>query len=133
MKEEHTNRVDTLCISDDGERLYSGSGDDTIKVWDTATNRLISSTKTHSTAVLALTYCSKHQEVFTGALNGGIKIWEAGSVRLIHTQAQAHPNLASQLVLSEDANTLYSVSGHAFFSSSDKVIKVWRVAHTASG
>ena len=31
----HTGAVTSVCPSPDGARLYSGSGDYTIKVWDT--------------------------------------------------------------------------------------------------
>ena len=30
----HTGGVKTLALSADGKRLFSGSSDDTIKVWD---------------------------------------------------------------------------------------------------
>ncbi len=30
----HTDRVSSLALSVDGKRLFSGSGDGTIKVWD---------------------------------------------------------------------------------------------------
>ena len=35
--EGHTDWVSSVCVSADGSRLFSGSWDNTIKVWDVAT------------------------------------------------------------------------------------------------
>ena len=35
--EGHANAVWSVCVSVDGSRLFSGSYDDTIKVWDVTT------------------------------------------------------------------------------------------------
>ena len=49
--EGHANTVNSVCVSADGSRLFSGSRDKTIKVWDVATGACVQTLEGHTGSV----------------------------------------------------------------------------------
>lgn len=67
----HTAAVVTLEASDG--KLYSGSMDKTIKVWDLSTGACIQTLQGHSNVVMGL--LSWNQYLLSGSLDGTVKVW----------------------------------------------------------
>ena len=77
---EHSNSVVALASDQDTKTLFSGSVDDTIKVWtpDGSGNYDASSTQTlsgHSDYVQALAYDQDTKTLFSADINGTINVW----------------------------------------------------------
>jgi len=70
----HTNTVIALTILPDGS-LVSGSGDDTIKIWDVKNGQNIKTLSGHTNGVYALTVLPDGSLV-SGSTGKTIKIWE---------------------------------------------------------
>ncbi|MBX9258591.1 hypothetical protein H1Q63_32525 [Desmonostoc muscorum CCALA 125] len=62
------------CISSDGQLLASGSWDKTIKLWNVATGREIS-TLSHFDSVRSVAFSRDGGWLAGGDLSGNIKIW----------------------------------------------------------
>src|SRR5262249_37804177 len=52
----HSGAVDSVAFSPDGSRVLSGSGDGTIKLWDTATGQLLRTFQSHSYSVSSIAF-----------------------------------------------------------------------------
>ena len=72
----HTGAVSSLALSGDGKRLFSGSQDTTIKVWDLEINREAITLRGHSGPVSSLALSGDGKRLFSGSYDKTIKVWD---------------------------------------------------------
>jgi WD40 repeat protein len=75
--EGHTDVITSVCITRDGKYMLSGSGDETVKLWDITTRKCIL-TLGHTNTVLCVNFCPDGKHVAAMSVNSGgaIKIWD---------------------------------------------------------
>jgi WD40 repeat protein len=117
LTESHGSAVYTLVISDSDDRLFSGSGDNTIKVWNTVSKTCITTLEGHKHWVYCLCLSPKQQMLFSGSYDTTIKVWDTRTWQCIHT-LEGHTFIVRSLVVDESDDRLYS-------ASDDNTIKVW--------
>jgi WD40 repeat protein len=98
----HTQMVSTVAFSSDGARMLSGSQDGTVKLWDTASGRLIR-TFEHESEVNSVAISPDGAFVVSGGQarssdKNGLKLWDAASGRLIRTLNASASSLAGATV-----------------------------------
>jgi WD40 repeat protein/tRNA A-37 threonylcarbamoyl transferase component Bud32 len=113
----HTKWVGSLALSVDGKRLVSGSGDNTIKVWDLVAGKETRSLSGHAGEVRSLALSVDGKRLFSGSWDQTIKVWdlEAGTDAIT---LRGHTKGVTSLALRGDGKRLFS-------GSDDKTIKVW--------
>ena len=67
----HTN--DVSCLTVVGNKLYSGSYDETIRVWDTDTHQHITTLQGHTDEVVCLTKVGG--KLYSGSWDKTIRVW----------------------------------------------------------
>ncbi|KKO98596.1 hypothetical protein THAR02_09295 [Trichoderma harzianum] len=72
--EGHTNLVNSVVFSPDGQRLASGSSDGTIKIWDV--NSGSCQTLECYNSVLSIIFSPDGQQLASGLSDGVIKVWD---------------------------------------------------------
>ena len=93
----HTAGVSSLALSVDGKRLFSGSEDSTIKVWDLEAGKEALTLRGHADSVFGLALSVDGKRLCSGDWQGTIKVWdldagqEALSVRHTHGLRTAKP------------------------------------------
>ncbi|XP_030965065.1 zinc finger CCCH domain-containing protein 48-like isoform X2 [Quercus lobata] len=90
----HTHGITSLVVGG-GNRLYSGSKDQTIRVWDHENLQCIMTLNGHDDVVKSLMCWDKY--LFFGSLECTIKVWastEDGSLEVIYTHSEEHGILA---------------------------------------
>jgi WD40 repeat protein/uncharacterized caspase-like protein len=137
----HRRAIRSVAFSPDGRWLVSGAKDNTIKIWDVATGRLLRTLYGHGSPVNALamspdgkllasgsgnTYDTRYAKLFfKGGQIGGqkedtaIRLWDVLTGRQVRV-LQGHGLAVMALAFGRDARTLTS-------ASSD-LIKVWDIA-----
>lgn len=73
--DNHTNNVTAVGFQKDGKWLYSGSEDNTLRIWDPRTNKP-SRTYDCGSAINTVALHPNQMELVTGDQNGLIKIWD---------------------------------------------------------
>eukprot|EP01114_Cavostelium_apophysatum_P010989 TRINITY_DN2514_c0_g1_i1.p1 TRINITY_DN2514_c0_g1~~TRINITY_DN2514_c0_g1_i1.p1 ORF type:complete len:381 (-),score=68.39 TRINITY_DN2514_c0_g1_i1:25-1167(-) len=107
----HTNYVFALAIS--GVRLFSASGDGSIKVWDLRNLGCVATITEHEGTVYALTVNDKY--LFSGGWDNTIRVFELSSLKQVHIM-KGHSNYVSALL----------VHGQRLYSGSwDSSIQTW--------
>ncbi|KAL0898295.1 hypothetical protein Bca101_082256 [Brassica carinata] len=87
LEEHHSGEV--TCFIVGGQRLYSGSVDKTIKVWDLNTLECTMTLRQHTDTVTSLLCWDQY--LISSSLDGTIKVWacsENGSLKVINTRRQ---------------------------------------------
>jgi WD40 repeat protein len=115
----HTGYVLVLTLSTDGQTLYSGSADRTIKQWSVAQQRCLQTFRGHQNGVMALALAEHGggQVLYSGSGDNTIKEWSVTTGQCLRTFL-GHLDGVWVLALSADGTTLYS-------GSEDLLIKHW--------
>jgi WD40 repeat protein len=73
----HTSSVRSVVYSPDGRNVVSGSGDNTIRIWDAQTGAAVGEPlKGHNKSVSSVTYSPDGQNVVSSSADNTIRIWE---------------------------------------------------------
>ena len=73
----HSDYVDAVAWSPDGQYLASGSWDGTVQVWDAHTGRLLTLYQGHSHAVSALAWSPDGQYIASGSWDHTVRVWDS--------------------------------------------------------
>jgi WD40 repeat protein len=139
--EGHTGPVRSVAVTPDcgaspegsggsGRQVVSGAADNTVKVWELSSGRLIRSLEGHTAAVTSVAITSNGRQVVSGAEDQTVKVWELGTGRLVrslegHTgpvwSVAVTPDGAASPEGSEGSNRQI-VSG-----ANDQTVKVWEL------
>jgi WD40 repeat protein len=75
-------------ILPDGQRIVTGSQDQTAKVWDAADGKELLTFKGHKEWVLSAAFSPDGQRIATGSADRTAKIWESASVEQVEQWQQ---------------------------------------------
>jgi len=72
----HTASVKSLCIYPDNKLLFSGSADETIRVWDILSYTCLIVLDEHAEAIFSVCLSTDLTKLFSGSADGSVKVWE---------------------------------------------------------
>jgi WD40 repeat protein len=116
----HQAGVLSISSSPDGKTIASGSGDNTIKLWDVATGKEIRTLRGHQAAVLGISSSPDGKTIASGSYDNTIKLWDVATGKEIRT-LQGHQAGVNSISFNPDGKTIAS-------ASQDNTLKLWDVA-----
>jgi len=72
-------------------RFASGSGDNTVKLWDVATGQLLRTLTGNTDQVLSVAFSPRGHSLASGSFDNTIKLWDVGSGKLLSTFGVPNP------------------------------------------
>ncbi|XP_030967662.1 zinc finger CCCH domain-containing protein 17-like [Quercus lobata] len=117
----HTHGITSLVVGG-GNRLYSGSKDHTIRVWDHENWQCIMTLNGHDDVVKSLMCWDKY--LFSGSLDCTIKVWAStddGSLEVIYTHSEEQGILALSGMTDPDVKPIL------YCSCSDKSVHLYEL------
>ena len=118
----HTDAITAVALTGDGGTLATASFDATVRLWDGATGRHLSTLAGHGSPVTALALSLDGQVLVTGGADGRVLLWRPGTNQPVR-ELPAHVGGVSTLALSRDRALLVS-------SGEDGVV---RITHLPDG
>jgi tricorn protease-like protein/tetratricopeptide (TPR) repeat protein len=115
----HEGWVNSVGFSPDGKKLASGSGDQTIKIWDVTTGKVLNTLKGHEGSVWSVGFSPDGKQLASGSVDNTIKIWDVTTGKVLNT-LKGHESWVRSVGFSPDGKKLAS-------GSDDKTIKIWDV------
>lgn len=112
----HKGDILTVKFSPNGQKIATGSADNTIKLW-AIDGRLIKTLSKHRGSVNTLAFRPDGQLLASGSVDNTIILWQADGTYL--STLSGHKNEVTSLNFSSDGQGLVS-------SSRDKTIKLWK-------
>jgi WD40 repeat protein/tRNA A-37 threonylcarbamoyl transferase component Bud32 len=103
----HTSRVTSVAFSPDGNRLASGSADNTVKVWDARTGLETLTLKGHSGQVNCVAFSPDGKRLVSSSDDDTIKVWDAQTGRETIT-LNRHNGSVRSVAFSPDGKRLVS-------------------------
>ena len=106
----HTHGILSICFSNDGRWLLSGSEDKTVKLWDVNTGRNIKTFK-HKKAVESVIFSLDNKQFYsvTRGTDGNIIHWDIASGKIIRKfeSLNGGSNYLGELILSPDGKQIF--------------------------
>jgi WD40 repeat protein len=115
----HTDRVTSICLTEDKYYAISGSWDDSIRVWDILSGKCIRVIKGHASWVTSICLHPNGKTLISASRDSFLKSWEIQSGKCLAT-FKGHKDIVYCLYLTSDGR--YAISG-----GSDGA-KLWDVA-----
>ncbi len=112
----HTDYVESVAFASDGTTLASGSGDETVKLWDVATQTNLA-TLGHNGWVSSVSFSPDGTTLASGSWDGTVKLWDLTTQTNLVT-LEGHTNWVSSVSFSPDGTILAS-------GSWDGTVKLW--------
>ena len=114
----HKMGVNSVAFSPDGRQIVSGSGDNTVNVWDIATGKEILTLKGHAERVDSVAFSPDGKRIVSGGFDRMVKVWDiATGKETLTITVQGRTNGVSSVAFSPD--------GKRIASGSWKTVNVW--------
>ncbi|UPL03416.1 hypothetical protein LCI18_014350 [Fusarium solani-melongenae] len=113
--EGHGSPVWSVAFTADGRRLASGSGDNTIKIWDADNGQCVKTLEGHDDEVNSVAFAADNKWLASGSSDSTIKVWHKGQCKQT-LEGHGGPVLSVAFI----ADSMRLISG-----SEDNIIKVW--------
>jgi hypothetical protein len=112
-----------VAFSLDGQRILTGSGDKTAKVWEAANGKELLSLNGHSEAITSVTFSPDGQRIVTGSYDRTAKVWDAATGKELFT-LKGHNSGVSSVAFSPNGQRILT-------GSLDGTARVWEAASEA--
>ncbi|MBD2772676.1 serine/threonine-protein kinase [Iningainema tapete] len=121
----HSSMVQAIAISPDGVTLASGSNDNTIKLWQLSTGKLLRTFgrwfSGHGSMVHSVAFSPNGEQIVSGSWDRTIKLWQVSTGKLIRTFT-GHSHWVNSVAFNPNPPGGFFASG-----SADGTIKLWEV------
>jgi len=116
----HTDGVYSVSFSPDGKRIVSGSGDNTLKVWDAQTGQETLTLEGHSDWVSSVSFSPDGKRIVSGSDDNTLKVWDAQTGQETFT-LKGHSGWVKSVSFCPDGKWILS-------GSFDNTVKVWDIS-----
>jgi WD40 repeat protein len=115
----HEGCVFGIAFSFDGSKIFSGSSDETIRVWD-ANIEILPPLQGHDGSVHCIAFSPNGSKIVSGSADKTIRVWDVGTGIEMLPPLQGHEASIRFVAFSHDESKIIS-------GSDDKTIRVWDV------
>lgn len=107
----HTNIINTVNYSFDGQFVVSGSVDETIKIWNASTGTLMDTIIGHKIPIVDVRYSPDDKLIISAGIDNSIKIWDTTTKKLIQSiDDNLNPDYRNMIMLRTKHEPIYDLT-----------------------
>ena len=143
----HGGNVSSVAITSDGKLIVSGSGDTSVRVWETSSGKCLSVLEGHTKFISGVAITSDGKLIVSGSEDGTVRVWETSSgkcLSVLRSGAYGSPLSLRGVAITSNEKLIVSGSPHLIliwetFSGNrlanlgDYTDTTWGVAITSDG
>jgi WD40 repeat protein len=103
--EGHTDSLESVAFSPDGKQVVSGSGDRTVRLWDTATGAALQTLQGHNSWVTSVAFSPDGKQVVSGSGDETVRLWDVATGAALQT-LEGHTGSVTSVAFSPDGEPL---------------------------
>ena len=119
----HDKGVTSVAFSPSGDRIVSGSKDNTVRLWDARTGEELAILRGHEDHVTSVVFSPGGERIVSGSNDKTVRLWDARSGAELAV-LRGHEDHVTSVAFSPDGERI--VSG-----SNDETVRVWDAASSA--
>jgi WD40 repeat protein len=121
--EGHTGSVWSVAFSPDGTQVVSGSGDNTVRLWDAVTGSALQTLEGHTDWVTSVAFSPDGKQVVSGSDDDTVRLWDAATGSALQT-LEGHTGTVMSVAFSPDGKLLpiLRVLNHWIVEDNTKVL-----------
>ena len=104
----------SVSFSPDGTKVASGSGDNTVKLWDVTSGECLQTLEGHSLSVTSVSFSPDGTKVASGSWDKTVKLWDVTSGECLQT-LEGHSSIVRSVSFSPDGTFCWSLSLSLFY------------------
>ena len=113
----HNSPVNTVAITSDGDRIFSGSNDETIKMWQVESGECEKEFIGHDHLVQAVALSADEKHLISGSWDHTVRVWDIETGGCMLT-LEGHTDIVQAVAFTPDGREAVS-------ASSDCTLRVW--------
>jgi len=117
----HTDQVDSAEYSSDGSKIATASDDNTARLWDAKTGKLLQTLIGHTDDVWMASFSNNGKRVVTASYDKTSRVWDASSGQLQYT-FDKHTDKVRSAKFSKDGTRIVT-------ASDDQTAKIWNTTN----
>lgn len=114
----HTETITSVTLSPDGTRLLSASADDTVRLWDAKTGKLLETMRGHNKDVRSVSFLADGKRALSTSDDQTIRLWDVKTGRVLR-QFTGHTDVVTAACATPD--------GQSFVSSGFDGVLSWTI------
>ncbi|KAJ7136930.1 WD40-repeat-containing domain protein, partial [Mycena epipterygia] len=117
--EGHTDEINSVRFSPDGQYIVSGSDDKTVRIWDTESGAAVGEPLSgHTDWVRSVSFSPDGKHIVSGSDDNTVRIWDAESKTAIGKPLEGHTSPINSVTFSPDGK-------HIVSGSRDHTMRIW--------
>lgn len=116
----HTARVNSAAFSPDGKRVVTAGYDNTARIWDAGTGKVLLILRGHTHEVNSAAFSPDGRLIVTASGDATARLWDAGTGKLV-AELRGHTAFLTNASFSPDGKRVVTTSG-------DNTARLWNVS-----
>lgn len=114
----HTGTINSIALSPDNQLIASASNDNTVRLWDVTTRKLVMTLAGHKDSVSSVVFSVDGNTIISGSHDRSARVWDVRTGEAVGEPLEGHLSWVRAVAVSQDGRWIAS-------ASDDRTARIW--------